>query len=121
MNLFVQIGDVFVTPPLEGSILEGVTRNSILTLLREWKCEVHERRISVDELARAHADEKLKEVFGCGTGAVISPVGELGYKDKRIIINDRKPGDMSQRLFHELTGIQQGRIPDRHGWLVAVT
>jgi branched-chain amino acid aminotransferase len=121
MNLFVQIGNVVVTPPLEGSILEGVTRNSILTLLREWKYEVRERRISVDELARAHAEGQLKEVFGCGTGAVISPVGELGYKDTRMIINDRKPGDVSQRLFHELTGIQQGRIPDRHGWLVAVT
>lgn len=120
MNLFVQIGDVFLTPPLEGSILDGVTRNSILALLRDWRCEVIERPITVDELARAYAEGRLKEVFGCGTGAVISPVGELGYKDKRMIINDRRPGAMSQRLFHELTGIQQGRIPDHRGWLVAV-
>jgi branched-chain amino acid aminotransferase len=63
----------------------------------------------------------LKEVFGCGTGAVISPVGELGYKDKRMIINDKRPGAISQRLFHEITGIQQGRIADHRGWLVAVT
>lgn len=121
MNLFVAIGDALITPPLEGSILEGVTRNSILTLLREWKYEVIERPIAVDEIERAHTEGRLKEVFGCGTAAVISPVGELGYKDRRWIINDRKPGAMSQRLFHELTGIQQGRIPDHRGWLVAVT
>ena len=121
MNLFVQIGDTFLTPPLEGSILDGVTRNSILTLLREWKCEVIERWISVDEIERAYTEGRLKEVFGCGTAAVISPVGELGYKDKRMVINDKKPGAMAQRLFQELTGIQQGRIPDQRGWLVTVT
>jgi branched-chain amino acid aminotransferase len=120
MNLFVDLGGAFVTPPLEGSILDGVTRNSIMTVLRDWNCEVVERPISVDELARAHAEGRLREVFGCGTGAVISPVGELGYKDKRLVINDRKPGAMCQRLFQELTGIQQGRIPDQRGWLVTV-
>ena len=121
MNLFVQIGDTFLTPPLEGSILEGVTRNSIITILRDWKYEVLERRISVDDVLRAHGEGRLKEVFGCGTGAVISPVGELGYKDKRLVVNDKQPGAVSQRLFQELTGIQQGRIPDHRNWLVDVT
>lgn len=120
MNVFVQIGDAFYTPPLEGSLLAGVTRSSILTLLREWKCEVVERRISVDELEQAHGEGRLKEVFGCGTAAVISPVGELGYRNKRLVINDRRPGPVAQKLFETLTGIQQGRIPDTRGWLVPV-
>ncbi|HMG55568.1 MAG TPA: branched-chain amino acid aminotransferase [Kofleriaceae bacterium] len=120
MNMFVQIGDAFITPPLEGSILDGVTRNSIIALLHDWNCEVIERPVSVDEIRRAHADGKLREVFGCGTAAVISPVGELGYKDQKLVINDNKPGAMAQRLFDELTGIQRGSVPDRHGWLVTV-
>lgn len=121
MNLFVEIDGVFITPPLEGSILDGVTRNSIMTLLREWNREVVERPIAVDEIAQAHAQGRLTEVFGCGTGVVISPVGELGYRDKRMVINGKKPGPMSQRVFDEITGIQQGRIPDTRGWLVPVT
>jgi branched-chain amino acid aminotransferase len=120
MNLFVQIGDVFITAPLEGSILAGVTRDSIIMLLREWNHEVVERPIGVDEIERAHADGRLREVFGCGTGAVISPVGELGHKGKRMVINGKHPGAVSQRLFHELTGIQQGRVADHRGWMVAV-
>jgi branched-chain amino acid aminotransferase len=120
MNLFVEIDGTFITPPLEGSILDGVTRRSIMTLLREWKREVIERPISVDEIERAHGEGRLQEVFGTGTAAVISPVGELGYQSKRLVINDKRPGEMAQRLFHELTGIQQGRIADRHGWMVEV-
>jgi len=120
MNLFVQIGDVFITAPLEGSILNGVTRDSIITLLRDWNLEVVERPVGIDELERAHADGRLREVFGCGTAAVISPVGELGYRGKRLVINGKQPGAVSLRLFHELTGIQQGRIPDHRGWMVAV-
>lgn len=120
MNLFVQIGDAFVTPPLEGSILDGVTRASIITLLRDWGHEVQERRISVDEVLRAHADRKLGEVFGCGTAAIVSPVGELGYKGERMVVNEQKPGVVAQKLFHELTGIQQGRVPDTRGWLLEI-
>jgi branched-chain amino acid aminotransferase len=120
MNLFVEIDGTFITPPLEGSILDGVTRASIITLLREWGHEVQERRISVDDVLRAHAGRKLGEVFGCGTAAVISPVGELGFKGERLIINDHKSGLTSQKLFHELTGIQQGRVPDTRGWLLEI-
>jgi branched-chain amino acid aminotransferase len=120
MNVFVRIGDTIATPPLTGSLLEGVTRNSIIALLREWKYDVAERPISVDELERAHRDGQLKEVFGSGTGAVISPVGELGHKTKRWVINDRQPGPLSRQLFDTLIGIQQGRIADTRGWLVPV-
>jgi branched-chain amino acid aminotransferase len=121
MNLFVEIGGTFITPPLEGSILDGVTRRSIMTLLREWNREVIERPISVDEISRAHGEGRLQEIFGTGTAAVISPVGELGYQSNRMVINDGRPGEMAQRLFHELTSIQQGRIADRHGWMVEVS
>jgi branched-chain amino acid aminotransferase len=120
MNLFVQLDGTFITPPLEGSILAGVTRDSVITLLRQWGHTVLERPIGVDEIKQAHADGRLKEIFGCGTGAVISPVGALGYRDQRLVINDRKPGATSQRLFAELTGIQQGRILDTHNWLMDV-
>lgn len=120
MNLFVNIDGVFITPPLEGSILDGVTRSSIMTILRDWNCEVIERPLAVDEIERAHAQGRLREVFGCGTGVVLSPVGELGYRDKRMVINDKKPGAIAQRLYAEITGIQQGRIPDTRGWLVQV-
>jgi branched-chain amino acid aminotransferase len=121
MNLFVDIDGVFLTPALDGSILDGVTRSSIITLLHEWNREVIERPISIDEIESAEAEGRLREVFGCGTGAVISPVGELGHKDKRMIINGKKPGPMAQRLFDELTSIQHGRVPDTRGWLVEVT
>lgn len=120
MNLFVQIDGAFVTPPLEGSILDGVTRASIITLLRDWGHDVQERRVSVDEVLRAHSERKLGEIFGCGTAAVVSPVGELGYKGERMAVNDGKPGELTQKLFHELTGIQQGRVPDTRGWLLEI-
>jgi branched-chain amino acid aminotransferase len=120
MNVFVQIDGALYTPPLEGSLLEGVTRNSIIALLREWKYEVAERRISIDEIVHAHSQGRLTEMFGCGTGAVISPVGELGYRDKRLVINDRRSGPVAKKLFDVITGIQQGRVPDTHGWLVPI-
>jgi len=121
MNLFVMIDNVLITPALEGSILDGVTRSSVMTLLRSWNCEVIERPVSVDEIVSAHASGRLKEVFGCGTGAVISPVGVLGHKDKRLVLNGGKAGPMARRIFDELTGIQHGRIPDKHGWLLPLT
>ncbi|MCE9572657.1 MAG: branched-chain amino acid aminotransferase [Deltaproteobacteria bacterium] len=120
MNLFVEIDGVFRTPALEGSILAGVTRSSIITLLRDWGKEVVEGPIAVAEIEDAHARGKLDEVFGTGTAAVISSVGELGHGEKRMVINDKKPGPMALRIFDELTGIQQGRIADTRGWTVTV-
>jgi branched-chain amino acid aminotransferase len=120
MNLFVEIDGVFRTPALEGSILAGVTRSSIIQLLREWGREVVEGPIAVDELVAAHARGKLTEIFGTGTAAVISPVGELGHQDRRLVINDKQPGPMALRINDELTGIQQGRIADTRGWTTIV-
>lgn len=120
MNLFVRIGDEVVTPPLGGTILPGVTRDSVLTLLQEWGVTAHERPISIDEVFEAHRAGTLKEVFGCGTAAVIAPVGELGSKEKRLVVNEGRVGELSQRLYDTITGIQYGRLPDTRGWLTEV-
>ena len=120
MNLFVVIGDELITPPLDGTILGGVTRDTVLALAREWGWTAHERHIAFDELLAAEADGTLKEVFGSGTAAVISPVGELGDGERTIHVNGGKIGPIAQRLYDEITGIQYGRIPDRHGWTTVV-
>jgi branched-chain amino acid aminotransferase len=117
MNLVVRIGDEFVTPPLGGSILGGVTRDSVLTLLREWGFVANERPIGMEELLRAHRAGTLREIFGCGTAAVITPVGALGWKGEDIVINDGRPGEASRRLFDAITDIQYGRAADSHGWM----
>jgi branched-chain amino acid aminotransferase len=120
MNLVVRIGDEFVTPPLGGSILAGVTRDSVVTLLRDWGFHANERSIGMEELIAAHRAGTLREVFGCGTAAVITPVGALGWKGEDIVINDGQPGEISQRLFDAITGVQSGREPDAHGWMTTL-
>lgn len=118
MNVFFVIGDEIVTPMLQGSILSGITRMSCIEVLRDWGYTVNERKISVDEVYEAHKSGKLKEVFGSGTAAVISPVGELKWGEIIMTINENKIGEISQRLYDELTGIQWGKIPDTRGWTV---
>jgi branched-chain amino acid aminotransferase len=120
MNLMVRIGDEFVTPPLGGSILSGVTRDSVLTLLRDWGFAAHERPIGMEELIAAHRSGKLREVFGCGTAAVITPVGVLGWKGEDMVINNGEPGEIASRLFDAITGVQSGREPDKHGWMTTL-
>ncbi len=117
MNIFFVIGDTIVTPPLAGSILPGVTRDSVLRLLRDWRMNVAERPIGVDEVRRAAADGSLREVFGTGTAAVISPVGQLCFRGQTFSVNGSRPGELSSRLFDEITGIQYGEREDRHGWV----
>jgi branched-chain amino acid aminotransferase len=120
MNIMVRIGDEVVTPPLTGTILPGVTRDSALALMRKWGLKVNERQISIDDVVHAHARGALKEVWGTGTAAVISPVGELAYKGGRMVINDGKIGSLTQRLYDAIVGIQYGQAPDPDGWAVEV-
>src|SRR2546425_708217 len=101
-------------------ILPGVTRDSALTLMREWGLRVSERAISIDEVARAARDGSLREVWGTGTAAVISPVGELAYAGERIVINGGKIGELTQKLYDAIVGIQYATAPDTHGWTVPV-
>jgi branched-chain amino acid aminotransferase len=120
MNLFVVIGGELITAPLSDSILSGVTRDCVLQIAREWGVPVAERRLSIDEIRAAHAKGTLKEVFGSGTAAVISPVGELEIEGEHLAINDGKPGALSLRLYDEITAIQRGSKPDRYEWLTVV-
>jgi len=121
MNIMLKIGDEVITPPLtSGTILPGVTRDSALTLMREWGLRVAERQVSIDEVAQAAHRGTLKEVWGTGTAAVISPVGELAYKGERIVINQGRIGELTQKLYDAIVGIQYATAPDTHGWTVPV-
>lgn len=121
MNLFAQLGDEIVTAPLEGTILAGVTRDSVITLLREWGYQVNERRYAFEEIVAAKKNGTLGEVFGTGTAAVVSPVGELGHRDGAVMIGDGKIGPVAQRLYDTLFSIQYGDSPDPRGWTFEVT
>ena len=118
MNIFFKINGKIVTPMLNGSILPGVTRNSVINLCKHWGMDVEERKISVDELLEAQKNGTLEEVFGTGTAAVISPVGKLRYKDDVMVIGDGNIGPVSQKLYDTVTGIQWGKLPDELGWVV---
>lgn len=116
MNVFFVIGDEIVTPELQGSILPGITRKSCIEILKDWGCTVSERRLSIDEVRESAQSGQLKEMFGTGTAAVISPVGELKYKDETIRIGNGI-GELTQKLYDELTGIQLSKREDRFGWI----
>ncbi len=116
MNIVFKINGKIVTPMLNGSILPGITRNSVLELCRSWGYEVEERKISVDELVEAAHSGALEEVFGTGTAAVVSPVGKLRYKDEVFTIGNGGIGELTQKLYDEITGIQWGKREDTRGW-----
>jgi branched-chain amino acid aminotransferase len=120
MNIFFVIDDEIITPELNGSILPGVTRKSVLELAKHWNEKVSERKISIDELIRAHASGSLKEVFGAGTAAVISPVGQIKYNDQVITINDNQTGPVAKKYYQAITDIQYGKAEDPMGWIVPV-
>ena len=116
MNVMFKIDGVVVTPRLTGSILPGITRKSCIEVLQRQGYTVQERLLSVDELGQALANGKLEEAWGCGTAAVVSPIGELCYKDTKYIINNGAIGPVTQSLYDILTGIQWGEIDDTFGW-----
>ncbi len=121
MNIMLRLGDTVITPPLtNGTILDGITRNSALQLLRDWGIPVQERPISIHEVTEAHRTGQLTEMWGTGTAVVISPVGELGFRNERMTINGGKTGELTQRLFDAISSIQYGTTNDRHGWMSAV-
>ncbi len=120
MNVFFVIDDEIVTPELQGSILPGVTRMSCIDLLKSQGYKVSERRLSIEEVSKAADEGRLKEAFGSGTAAVISPIGELRWGDKVMTINNGEIGTISQHLYDTLTGIQWGKLPDPYGWTVEV-
>ena len=117
MNVMFKIDDEIVTPMLTGSILPGITRKSCIEILKDEGYKVSERLLSVDELLSALEEGRLKEAWGCGTAAVVSPIGELCYKDKKFTVNNGVIGDVTQHLYDTLTGIQWGKREDKHGWI----
>jgi len=120
MNIFFVIDNEIVTPSLNGSILPGVTRDSVISLAKHWNMKVSEKLISIDEVVQAHKDGKLMEIFGSGTAAVISPVGQIKYDEKEYVINDFKVGSLTQKFYNAITDIQYGKADDEHGWIVNV-
>jgi len=120
MNVFFKIDGTLVTPSLEGSILPGVTRDSVIQLFKAWGVPIEERRITIDEVYEAAGQGTLEEVFGTGTAAVISPVGMLDWAGKKLIVNNNEIGPMAQKLYDTITGVQCGKIADDHGWIVEV-
>lgn len=120
MNVCFLLGKTLVTPPLSDSILAGVTRDSVLVLAKALGLAVEERPISIKELRAAHQSGGLTEVFGTGTAAVISPVGELAFEGERLTINGGKPGPVANELYETISAIQRAAKPDRYGWLQTV-
>ncbi len=116
MNVMFKIGGEIVTPALTGSILPGITRKSCIEVLKSEGYNVSERLLSIDELEKAMADGTLEEAWGCGTAAVVSPIGELSYKGKIFTVNEGKIGEVTQHLYDTLTGIQWGKVEDKFGW-----
>jgi len=120
MNVFFKIKGEVLTPSLAGSILAGITRDSTIELLKSWNVKINERKISMKEIYDAHAAGTLEEAFGTGTAAVISPIGELNWDGNKITINNGKTGELAQRVYNGITGIQSGEVEDKFGWTVEV-
>jgi branched-chain amino acid aminotransferase len=121
MNVFFRFRDEIATPPLEGTILNGATRDSTLQILWRWNMPVRERHISLPEVIQAHARGDLLEVFGTGTAAVISAVGELATRSQKMVIGQGKVGELTQKLYDAITAIQYGEAPDPFEWMEAIT
>lgn len=117
MNIFFRIKDELVTPPLTGSILPGITRDSVIQLARHWGIPVVERPVTIDEVVDAIESGDMKEVFGTGTAAVISPVGAISYKDQNHKVHNGEVGEWSQKLYDEIVAIQYGIKDDPFGWI----
>ena len=117
MNVMFKVAGKILTPDLNGSVLDGITRRSCIQLLKDWGYDVEERRISADEIFAAAESGALEEAWGTGTAAVVSPIGELAMKDKKVTVSNNQIGEITQRLYDELTGIQWGRVADPHDWI----
>jgi branched-chain amino acid aminotransferase len=117
MNIFFVIDDELITPMLSGSILSGITRDTVIALAKMWNLKVAERKISIAEVMDANASGKLKEIFGSGTAAVISPVGELNYNEKVITVGGGKVGPMANKFYKSISDIQYGKAEDPAGWI----
>lgn len=120
-NIFFFIGDELITPPLTGSILPGVTRDSVIQMAKHWGISVSERPLSMDEITAAQANGTLKDCFASGTAAIVSPVGQIYYKEKEYLINGGEIGELTKNLYNEILQIQYGEKEDPFGWRVKIS
>lgn len=120
MNIFFKINGELVTPALNGSILAGITRKTVIELAAQWGYTMREREISIQEIFEAYDQGLLEESFGSGTAAVISPVGQLFWQGRRILVNGGKTGLLTQKLFDHIMAVQYGKENDDFGWIVEV-
>ena len=120
-NIFFIIGDELITPPLGGTILPGVTRDSVIKIARSWSIPVSERPISIDEILDASANGSLKEAFASGTAAIVSPIGQIYYRGQVHVINEGTTGALTEKLYNEILQIQYGEKEDPFGWRIKVT
>jgi len=120
MNIFIRFKDEVVTPKLNGSILPGVTRDSVIQILKDWNLKVSERLVSIDEVVTEYKKGNVVGVFGTGTAAIISSVGWLNYKGFEMTFNNGKAGELDLKLFEKLTSIHYGQSEDKHNWLTHV-
>ena len=118
MNVMFKVAGKILTPDLNGSVLDGITRRSCIQLLKDWGYEVEERRISAEELFEAAENGTLEEAWGTGTAAVVSPIGELAMDDKKVTVSNNQIGPVTQKLYDALTDIQWGRAEDPHNWIM---
>ena len=120
MNIFFKINGELHTPQLNGSILGGITRESVITLTQGWNIPVHERPITIDEIFEVHRNNKLEEVFGTGTAAVISPVGSITHNEECLVTDKKQIGPFAKRLFDTITGIQHSTYEDSQQWMSSI-
>ncbi|MDB5271925.1 MAG: ilvE [Chitinophagaceae bacterium] len=120
MNVMFVIGDTLITPPLSSSILAGITRDSILTIAREWGVKVEERRISVDEIVAAHKNGTLKDAFGTGTAATITHIAAINYNGEDMVLPPDESRELSNKLNDHILGLKYGDIEDTHGWIYRI-
>ena len=118
MNMFFRLGDSVVTPDLSGTILPGVTRESVLMLLSDMDITATERRLSMDELFQAQIEGELYEAFGAGTASVVVPIGRIRHHDDDLCFPDEQPGNLCPKLYDRILGIQHGELEDRHSWMI---
>jgi branched-chain amino acid aminotransferase len=121
MNMFFVIENEVITAPLTGSILPGVTRDSVIHMVKDWGMKMSERSLSIDEVIAAAKDGRLNEAFGTGTAAVISPVGQITYRGEDHVVAGGKMGELSQKLYNEIVAIQYGEKEDPYGWREKIT
>jgi len=120
MNVFVKFESELATQPLDGTILPGITRDSVIRIAKDWNLVVNERRVSINEIIEGTKSGKTKEVFGAGTAAIIAPIGELVYQGKSYVVAGGKTGDLTRKLYEELSAVQCGERKDKYGWVVSI-